>query len=237
MDKFIYQLTEYAMHNEQKFAEDQLLKGGARKHIDYCWKPNPKHKRQCALFTTGELLEEVHPKKREIKKVIWLTGLSSAGKTTIAEKIYGRLSKAKYKTILLDGDVFRKGISKDLGFTPADRQENIRRVSEIAKLFYDENYCVITAFVSPYAEDRGAVRKLFPKEDFIEVFIDCPLEVCEERDAKGLYKKARAGLIADFTGISSPYDSPEKAEIVLDTSSSDMRKIRKNVQKVLDYLE
>lgn len=140
--------------------------------------------------------------------VIWLTGLSGSGKSTVANSLEHKLFKAGAQTHLLDGDNVRMGLNRDLGFLPHERKENIRRIGEVANLFAESGTIVITAFISPYAEDRQIAREASSQE-FIEVFVEAPLEVCENRDPKGLYKKARAGLISDFTGISAPYEAPD----------------------------
>lgn len=152
--------------------------------------------------------------------LIWLTGLSGSGKSTIASELEGRLNKNYgVHTYLLDGDNIRTGLNKDLGFSPEDREENIRRIGEVAKLMVDAGLIVITAFISPFQQDRDQVRKLLPEGQFWEVYVACPLEICEQRDPKGLYKKAREGEITDFTGISSPYEPPQKPEFVLDSAN------------------
>lgn len=150
--------------------------------------------------------------------VIWLTGLSGSGKSTIANRLDAYLFQQGFRTYLLDGDNIRHGLNKDLGFDHASRVENIRRVGEVSKLMVDAGLIVITAFISPYLSDRAMVRQMFEPGEFIEVFVDTPIEVCEQRDPKGMYKKARSGVIKDFTGIDSPYERPEAAEIVLNTS-------------------
>jgi bifunctional enzyme CysN/CysC len=149
--------------------------------------------------------------------VLWFTGLSGAGKSTIANALEQRLAAMGHHTYLLDGDNVRHGLNKDLGFNDDDRVENIRRIGEVAKLFVDAGLIVVTAFISPFRSDRQMVRELFDESEFLEVFIDTPLEVAEQRDTKGLYAKARTGLIKNFTGIDSPYERPATAEIVLDT--------------------
>jgi len=169
--------------------------------------------------------------------VIWLTGLSGAGKSTLAVNLEEELFNLGYHTYVLDGDNVRHGLNGDLGFTPDDREENIRRVGEVAKLFADAGTIVITAFISPYRRDRQRVRNLVNDGDFIEIFIDCPLEVCEERDPKGLYKKARSGEIDNFTGISAPYEEPENAEISVDTSELSVMKSIQHIVKRLDSNE
>ena len=151
--------------------------------------------------------------------VVWFTGLSGSGKSTIANALDVALHKRGYHTCLLDGDNVRHGLCSDLGFSDNDREENIRRVGEVCKLFADAGLIVMSAFISPFTSDRRMVRKLFPAGEFIEVFMDTPLETCEERDPKGLYRKARSGEIKHFTGIDSPYEIPSHPELRLDTST------------------
>ena len=150
--------------------------------------------------------------------VIWLTGLSGSGKSTIANLLEKKLADNDKHTYLLDGDNVRHGLNGDLTFSDKDRVENIRRISELAKLFVDSGLIVITAFISPFKGERDYCRKLLQDNEFVEVFVNTPLEECEKRDPKGLYQKARAGEISDFTGISSPYEAPESPEISLDFS-------------------
>lgn len=158
-------------------------------------------------------------KKQRVKKlsqkpcILWFTGLSGSGKSTIANAVEVKLFEMGVKTYLLDGDNIRHGLNKDLGFSDEDRVENIRRIGEVAKLFVDSGTITLTAFISPFQSDRELVRNLVDEDEFIEVFIDTPLEVCESRDPKGLYKKARDGEIKDFTGIDSPYEAPKKPEL------------------------
>ena len=155
--------------------------------------------------------------KQQTPKIIWLTGLSGSGKSTIANLIEKKLIAKGCHSYLLDGDNVRHGLNKDLGFTDADRVENIRRVAEIAKLMLDAGLIVITSFISPFRAERDMARSLFAEQEFIEVFIDTSLDVCEQRDPKGLYKKARAGKIKNFTGLDSPYENPLRPEIVVGT--------------------
>ena len=145
--------------------------------------------------------------------ILWFTGLSASGKSTLANIVEQKLFQMNYKTYLLDGDNVRHGLNKDLGFNEESRVENIRRIGEVAKLFLDSGIIVLTAFISPFNSDRELARSLVRKEQFIEIFIDSSLEVCEKRDPKGMYAKARNGEISNFTGISSPYESPENPEI------------------------
>ena len=154
--------------------------------------------------------------------IIWFTGLSGSGKSTLANALEDRLNKMGKRTYVLDGDNVRKGLNKDLGFSDADRVENIRRIGEVSKLMLDAGVIVMTAFISPFKEDRDIVRGLVNDGEFFEIFCDADLATCEERDPKGLYKKARAGEIPEFTGISSPYEAPEKPELVINTSQSDV---------------
>ena len=166
--------------------------------------------------------------------VIWLTGLSGAGKSTLAINLEEELFNLGYHTYTLDGDNVRHGLNGDLGFTPKEREENIRRVGEVARLFADAGTIVITAFISPYQKDRQRVRALLNDGDFVEVYVKCDLKVCEERDPKGLYKKARAGEIRNFTGISAPYEEPENAEINVDTAQLSVMKSIEYVVRRLD---
>ncbi len=151
-------------------------------------------------------------------KTVWFTGLSGSGKSTLAFAVERALIDLGVAAYVLDGDNIRFGLNADLGFSPEDRTENIRRIGEVCRLFSDAGVVVLTAFISPYREDRQRVRDLHAEGDFVEVFVDTPLEVCEERDVKGLYKKARTGEIPDFSGISAPYEAPTAPEIRVDTS-------------------
>ena len=150
-------------------------------------------------------------------KLIWFTGLSGSGKSTLAVQLEAILHAKGYKTYLLDGDNIRAGINKDLSFTDADRIENIRRIGEVSKLMLDSGIVVLSAFISPFQSDRDQVKKIVGAENYIEVFVDTPLEVCEQRDVKGLYKKARAGEIKNFTGIDSAYEIPKNPDIIIQT--------------------
>jgi adenylylsulfate kinase len=165
--------------------------------------------------------------------LLWFTGLSGAGKSTIANALDVALYQKGYHTFLLDGDNVRHGLNQDLGFSDEDRVENIRRIGEVSKLFADAGLIVLSAFISPFVSDRMLVRNLFPSGEFIEVFMDTPLEVCENRDPKGLYKKARTGAIKHFTGIDSPYERPQAPEISLDTSKLSVDAC---VDRLLQYL-
>ncbi|HME69532.1 MAG TPA: adenylyl-sulfate kinase [Myxococcota bacterium] len=165
---------------------------------------------------------------------VWLTGLSGSGKSTIAIGVEKLLVEGGHAAYVLDGDNIRHGLNKNLGFSPADRNENIRRVGEVAKLFTDAGVIVLTSFISPYRADRDAVRALLGPGDFIEVYLTASLETCESRDVKGLYQKARAGQIPEFTGISAPYEAPEQPELVLDTGR---QTVEESVGELLRYLE
>lgn len=153
-------------------------------------------------------------------KLIWFTGLSGSGKSTLASGLEVYLFNEGYYSYILDGDNVRKGLNQDLDFTEASRKENIRRIAEVSNLFLDAGFLVLTAFISPFKEDREAARSLVGRDNFIEVYVDCPLEVCEQRDVKGLYKKAKAGEIAHFTGISSPFEAPEHPDLIISTAEN-----------------
>jgi adenylylsulfate kinase len=165
---------------------------------------------------------------------IWMTGLSGSGKSTLAVALEKKLWDRGVRAYVLDGDNIRHGLNKDLGFSPKDRTENIRRIGEVAKLFTDASVINITAFISPYRADRDSVRALMADGDFLEVLVDCPVEVCERRDVKGLYKKARAGEIPEFTGISAPYEAPLDPELTLRT---DRHSEEECLSQLLQYLE
>lgn len=164
--------------------------------------------------------------------LLWFTGLSGSGKSTLADRVEQSLHQQGYKTYLLDGDNIRHGLNNNIDFTEEGRKENIRRIGEVAKLFLDAGIIVLTAFISPFREDRDNVRRLVNEGEFIEIHVDCPLEVCEQRDVKGLYAKARKGEIPNFTGISSPFEPPLQAEITVHT---DTEAPETCVNKILDY--
>lgn len=166
--------------------------------------------------------------------VIWFTGLSGSGKSTVANLVEKKLYERGNIGYRLDGDNIRHGLNKNLGFSPEDREENIRRIGEVAKLFADSGIIALTSFISPYRKDRDNARVLLDEGEFIEVYVKCPLETCEKRDPKSLYKKAREGIIKDFTGISAPYEEPENPEIVIET---DKETEEESAEKVLSYLE
>ncbi|MFA5352899.1 MAG: adenylyl-sulfate kinase [Thermodesulfovibrionales bacterium] len=175
---------------------------------------------------------------REVKNghksvILWFTGLSNSGKSTVAHAVEERLHSMGCRTYVFDGDNVRHGLCSDLGFSKDDRVENIRRIGEMSKLFVDAGVIALTAFISPFRADRERVRGLAGDGDFIEVYCKCPLEVCEQRDVKGHYKKARAGEIKNFTGISSPYEEPENPDLSIDTS---MEPVDRCVDRVIDFL-
>jgi adenylylsulfate kinase len=165
---------------------------------------------------------------------LWFTGLSGSGKSTLAAELERRLLERGCATYVLDGDNVRHGLNRDLGFAPEDRSENNRRIGEVAKLFSEACVLCLCAFISPYREDRARLRKGMPSGDFVEVYVRASLSACEERDPKGLYKKARAGEIPDMTGIGAPYEEPENPEVVLDTEAAT---VAGNVDKLLQFLE
>ena len=167
--------------------------------------------------------------------ILWFTGLSGSGKSTLAHSVEERLHQLNCKTFVFDGDNVRQGLCGDLGFSDEDRKENLRRIGEMTKLFLEAGTIALTAFISPFKEDRQKIRSMVPHGDFIEIYCRCPIEKCEERDVKGIYKKARAGEIPHFTGISSPYEEPEKPEIVVDTDGT--TSLEQTVEKILNVLK
>lgn len=165
--------------------------------------------------------------------VLWFTGLSGSGKSTLANALEKRLHQLGVHTYLLDGDNIRHGINRDLGFSPEDRTENIRRIGEIARLFVDAGLFVLTAFISPFQADRELARSLVAGDEFIEIYLKCSLETCEQRDPKGLYRKARTGEIPEFTGISSPYEEPLQPELIIET---DRQSLEESVERIVSHL-
>ena len=165
--------------------------------------------------------------------LIWFTGLSGSGKSTLAVQLEAQLYALGYKTYLLDGDNIRSGLNRDLSFTEEGRVENIRRIGEVCKLMIDAGVIVLSAFISPFKADREQVRHIVGEENFIEVFVDAPLEVCEQRDVKGLYKKARAGEVKNFTGIDSPYEAPSNPDVHIPT---DQLALEQSIEKLMSHL-
>jgi len=165
--------------------------------------------------------------------VLWFTGLSGAGKSTLAHSVEEKLYQLGCRTIVLDGDNVRHGLCGDLAFTDNDRKENLRRIGEVSKLFIDAGVLTLTAFISPFQEDREKIRNLMPNGDFIEIFVECSIKVCARRDVKGLYKRAKSGEIANFTGISSLYEAPKDAELVIKT---DDKTLEESVDEVMNIL-
>lgn len=171
---------------------------------------------------------------RHKSALIWFTGLSRSGKSTIANGVEKILHAQEYRTYLLDGDNIRHGLNHDLGFSDADRMENIRRIREVSRLFVDAGIITLCAFISPFRSDREKVRALYSREDFIEIYCQCPLEICQKRDTKGIYAQARAGIIKNFTGISSPYEPPENPDLTLNT---DRLTIDESIELVIHHLQ
>lgn len=165
--------------------------------------------------------------------ILWFTGLSGSGKSTLAHAVEEALHELGCRTFVFDGDNVRHGLCSDLGFSVEDRAENIRRIGEMAKLFTEAGVIALTAFISPYRADRERVRSLVAPEDFLEIYCRCPLEICEQRDVKGLYAKARQGLIKDFTGISSAYEAPENPDLLLDTGHLPLKECIEQVLALL----
>jgi adenylylsulfate kinase len=193
-------------------------------------------------MSSSDIIPQIHnTSKKDRNKllgnrslVIWFTGLSGSGKSTLANGLEQKLHENNILTYILDGDNIRHGLNKDLDFTENSRKENIRRIGEVARLMVDSGIVVLTAFISPFREDRKIVRELLGENEFVEVFVKCPLEKCEERDVKGLYGKARSGKLKNFTGIDSPYEEPENPELIIDTGSEN---IEDSVGKLYNFIE
>jgi adenylylsulfate kinase len=193
---------------------------------------DPKSKN--ITWSDGDVNHEARIQRNGHKAaILWFTGLSGSGKSTLAQAVERELFLRRIHTYVLDGDNIRFGLNRDLGFSPEDRTENIRRIGEVANLMMDAGTICLTAFISPYRVDRQSSRKIAPEGSFIEVYTKCSLEECERRDPKGLYKKARAGEIPEFTGISAPYHAPENAEIVVETDKTSLEEC---VAQVVNYL-
>jgi adenylylsulfate kinase len=182
-------------------------------------------------YVSREDREKAHGHKGA---VIWFTGLSASGKSTIAHIVEKQLHKRGCSTYVLDGDNVRHGLCADLTFCPEDRAENIRRIGEMVKLFVDAGIIVLTAFISPYRQDRQQVRSLLSDGQFLEIHVDCPPEICATRDQKGIYQKAKAGIIKEFTGISAPYEPPENPELVIQSHEEDAKAAAKKVVELIE---
>jgi adenylylsulfate kinase len=193
------------------------------------------------IYTTFDKIKDRHAKEIYLKqqgKVIWFTGLSGSGKTTLASQLEKRLFELNYFCQILDGDNVRSGINKNLEFTEKDRLENIRRIAEVSKLFMNCGIILICSFISPTNEMRDLAREIIGEDDFLEIFVNTPLEVCEQRDPKGLYKKARAGKIKNFTGISSPFEEPKNPFIVVDNTNPNIDEtIRQMLIKIVPEIK
>lgn len=193
-----------------------------------------------------EHLKELYPVKskvsreqriasfKQVPQLIWFTGLSGSGKSTLAVHLEGLLFEKGYKVYLLDGDTLRVGLNKDLTFSEADRIENIRRIAEVARLMLDSGVIVIAAFISPFRSNRETTKQIVGAENYIEIFVDTPLEICEQRDVKGLYKKARAGELKNFTGISSPYENPEHPDLSIQTDKMNLEEAGELIVKFVE---
>ena len=177
--------------------------------------------------------ERREQQNRHASAILWFTGLSGAGKSTLAHAVEERLHEMGCRTFVFDGDNVRHGLNRDLGFSKEDRKENIRRIGEMCKLFIEAGVIALTAFISPYQKDRDMIRQMVKESDFIEIYCDCSLEVCESRDVKGVYANARKGEIPEFTGISAPYEKPENPEMIIDTANKSLRDC---VKLVIEYL-
>ncbi|MFJ7731779.1 adenylyl-sulfate kinase [Lysinibacillus sp. NPDC097231] len=177
--------------------------------------------------------EERHTQNKHQSFILWFTGLSASGKSSVANAFARRLFERGNQAFVLDGDNVRHGLNKDLGFDEAGRKENIRRIGEVSKLFVESGQIVLTAFISPYREDRQVVRELVNEGEFLEVYVKCSVEICEKRDPKGLYKKARNAEIPNFTGVSAPYEEPENPEIILDTEKNSIEECVEQLTTIL----
>ena len=194
-----------------------------------------RKKSENVVWHEGKIKKEDRERFLRQKGVIlWLTGLSGSGKSTIGHELEYRLLNMGHLAYVLDGDNIRHGLNGDLGFSPQDREENIRRIGEVAKLFADLGIITITAFISPYKKDRQRVRSLVKEDEFVEIYVKCSIDVLKQRDTKGMYEKALRGEIKEFTGVSAPYEEPENPELVLNTEKES---IEESVNKVLEYLK
>ena len=205
-----------------------------------------RHRLHCLIASLNHIIvNHIYPIKTKVSKeqreqlmkqravLIWFTGLSGSGKSTLAVQLEAQLSDLGYKTYLLDGDNIRAGLNKDLSFTDEGRVENIRRIGEVAKLLLDAGVVVLSAFISPFEADRQQVKEIVGSKNYVEVFVDAPLELCEQRDVKGLYKKARAGEVKNFTGIDSPYEAPVNADVVLNTGELS---VEESIERLMSFV-
>ncbi len=205
-----------------------------------------RHRLHCLIASLNHIIvNHIYPIKTKVSKeqreqlmkqravLIWFTGLSGSGKSTLAVQLEAQLSDLGYKTYLLDGDNIRAGLNKDLSFTDEGRVENIRRIGEVAKLLLDAGVVVLSAFISPFQADRLQVKEIVGSKNYVEVFVDAPLELCEQRDVKGLYKKARAGEVKNFTGIDSPYEAPANADVVLNTGELS---VEESIERLMSFV-
>jgi adenylyl-sulfate kinase len=207
----------------------------------YALKKKPGEEQEVAQKSSNVVWHDTEIKKEEREEknghkgiVLWMTGLSGCGKSTVATQLQAKLFEIGCQVFILDGDNIRHGLNGDLGFSPEDREENIRRIGEVAHLFAEAGTIAITSFISPYKKDRDRARNLNKQGDFVEVYVKAPLSVCEERDPKGLYEKARKGIIPEFTGISAPYEEPENPEILIET---DKMSVMESVEKIVNHLK
>jgi adenylylsulfate kinase len=207
---------------------------------------SPLHRLHCLIVSLQpSIVNHIYPIKTKVSKeqrerllnqravLIWFTGLSGSGKSTLAVQLEAQLSDLGFKTYLLDGDNIRAGLNKDLSFTDEGRVENIRRIGEVAKLLLDAGVVVLSAFISPFNADRQQVKEIVGANNYVEVFVDAPLELCEQRDVKGLYKKARAGEVKNFTGIDSPYEAPANADVVLNTGELS---VEESIKRLMNFV-
>jgi len=201
-------------------------------------KDRPEHAPLKSSNTVWHHATVTRERRKDLNKhksvILWFTGLSGSGKSTLAHAVEEKLYQHKCRTYVMDGDNVRHGLCGDLGFSAEDRKENIRRIGNVAKLFLDAGTIILTAFISPFREDRETVRNLVLPGDFLEIYCNAPLEVCEQRDVKGIYKKAHEGVIKEFTGISSPYEAPVNPELIVNTGKDSLEKC---VSQVLDLLK
>ena len=230
------QISRQAVHKQMRSLHDQglIIKKGSPPKTVYMTHPDTPKSTNIVKQDYNVSKGDRRKKNDQKSSIIWFTGLSGSGKSTLANALEKRLFDMNRNTYVLDGDNVRHGLNKDLTFSAKDRTENIRRIGEVANLMVDAGLFVLTAFISPYRADRNMVRSLVEKDEFIEVFVKCPLNVCEQRDVKGLYEKARKGVISNFTGIDAPYEEPEGPEIVVET---DKLSIEEAVDQIVQYMQ